>query len=188
MRTRADIECWLTDMDGVLVHENTPDPGRLRAAAAVARPGNAVPGAHEQLDLHAPRSERPAAGIRSRRARGVHLDLRARDRRLPAQPGARCERVRDRRGGPDHRAARGRVHHDRDRSRLRRGRRDAQLLVRGDHEGDPLHRRRRALHRDQSRRDRSVGRRRPAGHGRDHARSSRRRSARSRTSSASRTR
>ena len=22
MRTRDDIECWLTDMDGVLVHEN----------------------------------------------------------------------------------------------------------------------------------------------------------------------
>jgi NagD protein len=27
MRTRADIECWLTDMDGVLVHENTPIAG-----------------------------------------------------------------------------------------------------------------------------------------------------------------
>src|SRR3546814_10146845 len=27
MRTRADIECWLPDMDGVLVHENTPIPG-----------------------------------------------------------------------------------------------------------------------------------------------------------------
>ena len=27
MRTRADIECWLTDMDGVLVHENVPVPG-----------------------------------------------------------------------------------------------------------------------------------------------------------------
>ena len=27
MRTRADIECWLTDMDGVLVHENKPIPG-----------------------------------------------------------------------------------------------------------------------------------------------------------------
>ena len=27
MRTRADIECWLTDMDGVLVHENRPIPG-----------------------------------------------------------------------------------------------------------------------------------------------------------------
>ena len=27
MRTRSDIECWLTDMDGVLVHENHPIPG-----------------------------------------------------------------------------------------------------------------------------------------------------------------
>jgi NagD protein len=27
MRTRRDIECWLTDMDGVLVHENVPVPG-----------------------------------------------------------------------------------------------------------------------------------------------------------------
>src|SRR4051794_10741451 len=27
MRTRADIECWLTDMDGVLVHESTPIAG-----------------------------------------------------------------------------------------------------------------------------------------------------------------
>lgn len=27
MRTRADVECWLTDMDGVLVYENQPIPG-----------------------------------------------------------------------------------------------------------------------------------------------------------------
>ena len=27
MRTRADVECWLTDMDGVLVHESEPIPG-----------------------------------------------------------------------------------------------------------------------------------------------------------------
>ncbi len=27
MRTRDDVECWLTDMDGVLVHENTAIPG-----------------------------------------------------------------------------------------------------------------------------------------------------------------
>ncbi len=27
MRERSDIECWLTDMDGVLVHENTALPG-----------------------------------------------------------------------------------------------------------------------------------------------------------------
>ena len=27
MRTRDEIECWLTDMDGVLVHENHALPG-----------------------------------------------------------------------------------------------------------------------------------------------------------------
>ena len=27
MRDPADIECWLTDMDGVLVHENHEVPG-----------------------------------------------------------------------------------------------------------------------------------------------------------------
>jgi len=27
MRERGEIECWLTDMDGVLVHENQPVPG-----------------------------------------------------------------------------------------------------------------------------------------------------------------
>ncbi|MET1043087.1 MAG: TIGR01457 family HAD-type hydrolase, partial [Microbacteriaceae bacterium] len=27
MRNRSEIECWLTDMDGVLVHENHALPG-----------------------------------------------------------------------------------------------------------------------------------------------------------------
>jgi NagD protein len=27
MSNRSDVECWLTDMDGVLVHENVPVPG-----------------------------------------------------------------------------------------------------------------------------------------------------------------
>ncbi len=33
MRTRADIECWLTDMDGVLVHENRPVLGAAELLA-----------------------------------------------------------------------------------------------------------------------------------------------------------
>lgn len=33
MRTRADIECWLTDMDGVLVHESRPIPGAAELLA-----------------------------------------------------------------------------------------------------------------------------------------------------------
>ena len=30
MSSRADVECWLTDMDGVLVHEETPVPGAAK--------------------------------------------------------------------------------------------------------------------------------------------------------------
>lgn len=33
MRTRTDIECWLTDMDGVLVHESRPIPGAAELLA-----------------------------------------------------------------------------------------------------------------------------------------------------------
>lgn len=33
MRTRADIECWLTDMDGVLVRENRPVIGAAELLA-----------------------------------------------------------------------------------------------------------------------------------------------------------
>ena len=33
MADRRDIECWLTDMDGVLVHENTPLPGAVELIA-----------------------------------------------------------------------------------------------------------------------------------------------------------
>ncbi|MEO6505289.1 MAG: HAD-IIA family hydrolase [Terrimesophilobacter sp.] len=33
MRDRRDIECWLTDMDGVLVHENRPLPGSAELIA-----------------------------------------------------------------------------------------------------------------------------------------------------------
>jgi len=33
MRTRADIDCWLTDMDGVLVHDDRPVPGAAELLA-----------------------------------------------------------------------------------------------------------------------------------------------------------
>ena len=101
---------------------------------------------------------------------------------------ARRQRVRDRRGGPHDGPARGRLHHDRDRPRLRRRRRDPQLLVRGDHQGDPLHRGRA---RASSRRTPMRPARSPTACCRPRARSprsSRRRPARSPTSSASRTR
>ena len=39
MRHRRDIECWLTDMDGVLVHENRPLPGSAELIAQWQRNG-----------------------------------------------------------------------------------------------------------------------------------------------------
>ena len=39
MRDRRDIECWLTDMDGVLVHENRPLPGAAELIAQWQRNG-----------------------------------------------------------------------------------------------------------------------------------------------------
>ena len=185
MRTRADIECWLTDMDGVLVHENTPDSRGGRAAAAVARRR-----ARRSSCSRTTRSSRPRDLSARLRASGLDRARGARSGPRPSRRPTSCT-VAGARGtafvigeaGPHDRAARGRLHHDRDRSRLRRGRRDAQLLVRGDHQGDPLHRGRCALHRDQPRRDRPVGRRRRCPRPGRSPRSSRRRSARSPTSS-----
>ena len=39
MRNRDDIECWLTDMDGVLVHENHPVPGAAELLAQWTKQG-----------------------------------------------------------------------------------------------------------------------------------------------------
>lgn len=39
MASRADIECWLTDMDGVLVHENDALPGAAELLAGWERDG-----------------------------------------------------------------------------------------------------------------------------------------------------
>jgi NagD protein len=62
------------DMDGVLVREEqrsrAPTASSPRCAATAA-----VPAAHQQLDLHAPRPRRAAARERARRAGGVDLDL-----------------------------------------------------------------------------------------------------------------
>ena len=86
-----------------------PDPGRrpLHRRAAPARA--AVPAPHQQLDLHAPRPRRAPAHERARGPRGVDLDLRARDRRLPRRPAPGRLGVRDRRVRADHRAARRRA-------------------------------------------------------------------------------
>ena len=55
------METWLTDMDGVLVHEEVPIPGAVEFLDALrSRPS--VPRADEQLDLHPARPAGPAAG------------------------------------------------------------------------------------------------------------------------------
>ena len=115
---------------------------RRRVPAAAGGSRAAVPRADEQLDLHAARPVRPAAALGSERARGLDLDLGPGDRGVPARPAARRVGVCHRRGRPDHRAARGRLHPDRHGPRLRGARRDPDLLVRGDHQGHPADRRR----------------------------------------------
>ena len=77
-------------MDGVLVHEEQADPGRGRVHRAAESSRAAVPGAHQQLDLHPARPARPAAAQRHRRSRGVDLDLGAGHGAVPRRPAARA--------------------------------------------------------------------------------------------------
>ena len=153
MEHRA-VETWLTDMDGVLVHEEVPIPGAQEFIEALKASG---------LDflvltnnsIFTPRDLRARLlRQRHRRARGVDLDLRPGHRPVPARPAARRHGVRRGGGGADHGAARHRLRDDRPRPRLRGAGGDPHLLLRGDHPGDPADRRRRAVHRDQPRRQR----------------------------------
>ena len=52
--TQRPIQTWLTDMDGVLVHEETRSPAQRTSSAALREPA-AVPRADQQLDLHGAR-------------------------------------------------------------------------------------------------------------------------------------
>ena len=134
------------------------DPGRRPLPGAPARARAALPRPHQQLDLHPPRPGGAPARQRPRGARGGDLHLGAGHRRLPARPAPGRLGLRHRRGGADHRDARGRLHADRARPRLRRPRRDAHLQLRAHHAGDPPDRQRRALHRHQPRCDGPVER------------------------------
>ena len=78
---RDSIECWLTDMDGVLVKENNPLPG---AAELLAQWRQAdIP----YLVLTNNPLERP------RRSRVEDLDLGDGHRRLPVEPGRARHRL-----------------------------------------------------------------------------------------------
>ena len=46
-------DCWLTDMDGVLVHEEHALPGAAEFLQRLAEQEASLPGADQQLDLHA---------------------------------------------------------------------------------------------------------------------------------------
>jgi hypothetical protein len=143
------------------------EPGaarRGRVPATAGRPAAAIPGAHQQLHLHPPGPRRPAGPLRPQGSRRGDLDLGAGDRGVPGRPAAARLGLRHRRGRPDHRPARGRLHPDRHRPGLRRARRDPHLLLRGDHQGDPADRLRIAVHRHQPRRHRPVRRGPAAGH------------------------
>ena len=133
VRERKPIESWLTDMDGVLVHEGEPVPGapefvnRLRASGKpfLILTNNSI---YTARDLQA-RLRR----IGLRRARVGDLDLGPGHRPVPGRPAPGRHRVRHRRGRPDHRDARGRLHPDRLRPGLRGAGRDPHLQLRGDH-------------------------------------------------------
>ena len=127
------------------------DPGRERLPGRPQAQRHPVPGAHQQLHLHAPRPGGAAAHQRARGPGGVDLDLGAGHRAVPGGPAARRVGVRDRRVGPDHRPPRGRLHAQRARPRLRGAGRDAHLQLRADHAGHPAGGQRIALHRHQPR-------------------------------------
>ncbi len=54
MADRKPIESWLTDMDGVLIHEGVPIPGADAFLKKLRESGRPLPGAHQQLHLHRP--------------------------------------------------------------------------------------------------------------------------------------
>ena len=106
------------------------------------RTGTPLPGVDQQLDLHPARSVGATGQVRPAGARDGDLDLGTGHRAVSVRPDARRHGVRDRRVRYDHRAARGWLHIDRCRTGLRGAGRDEDVLVRGDHPGDPADRRR----------------------------------------------
>ena len=85
-----EIQSWLMDMDGVLVHEEQADSRRAEFIARLRELRPAVSRPDEQLDLHATRSRRAARGERPRRARGGDLDVGARDRETSSTASGRA--------------------------------------------------------------------------------------------------
>ena len=149
------IESWLMDMDGVARARGPRDPRRAAssspACASAASPSSSSRTTRASRAATSPRAcmrgglEVPEEAIwTSALATAAFLESQ--------RPGGTG--VRRRRDGADDRAARERLHDDRPGARLRRPRRDAHLQLRGDHEGHPPRRGRRALHRHEPGHDR----------------------------------
>ena len=80
------IETWLTDMDGVLVHEEDPIPGAVEFIEALKESGRPFL-LLTNNSIYTPRDLRARiAGQRHRRSRGLDLDLGAGHRTVPAGP------------------------------------------------------------------------------------------------------
>ena len=61
MTDTKPVDCWLTDMDGVLVHEERRRSRGPRVHRGADRDRAPLPGADQQLDLHPARPAGPAA-------------------------------------------------------------------------------------------------------------------------------
>ena len=156
--TRREIRSWLMDMDGVLVHEEQAIPGADRFLARLRETRHAVPGADQQLDLHAarPRGAAAASGL-DVPEESIWTSALATARFLEDQRPGGSAFVIGEAGLTTALHEAGYTLTERD-ARLRRARRDAHVLVRADHAGDPADRQRRALHRHQPGRDRAERR------------------------------
>ena len=90
--TERGAECWLTDMDGVLVHEEKALPGAAEFLERLVEQRAPLPGADQQLDLHPARPGRPAGPHRActcRRSRSGPRRWRPRTSWPPSCPAAR---------------------------------------------------------------------------------------------------
>ena len=82
------LEHYLIDMDGVLVHEEDPLPGAQEFLGAIRAAGKGFL-VLTNNSIYTPRDlARAAAGERDRRARRVALDVGAGDRAVPRRPAA----------------------------------------------------------------------------------------------------
>ena len=164
MTTTRRIDTWLTDMDGVLVHEDDPIPGAAEFIETLKASGRAFL-VLTNNSIYTPRDLR-ARLLRS----GIDVPedaiwtsaLATADFLADQRPGGTAYVVGE--AGLTTAMHDVGLRDDRPRPRLRRARRDPHLLLRGHHQGDPADRGGCAVHRDQPRPERAERRGPAAGH------------------------